>query len=221
MTTRDEAVKLLNTELGSLNEGTSHPDSTAWLFVLYVLKLKDATLLELAPHDIQEKIARVLDEFERDGYRHAYSGKGVFLDLTMETKAFLKIVRGKERAAVVNLGPHCECDFCSKQVWSEGAMVMAVGNIYHEPHEGASFGFCGKCERPYLVYWVEARDEMFRYHCPLSNDEYGRLREAVANGGITSVELSALIRNTEVFFISPWEAKWINGGRVLVEPRPW
>jgi hypothetical protein len=130
-------------------------------------------------------------------------------------------VREQELTAIAALGSPCDCGFCSKHEAGEGSPVEPAAQIFHEPHEAASFGCCSKCETPYLMYWVASRDDAFQYHCPLSPAEYGTLRESATARAIIRKEVLDMIRMKEVFFTSPWESKWVGGWLVLVEPRPW
>ena len=65
----DEAIKALKTELEWLNSGISHPDTTTWLFIHYITRARDPTLLDMAPSDIKERINAILSSFKLEGDR--------------------------------------------------------------------------------------------------------------------------------------------------------
>ena len=114
------------------------------------------------------------------------------------------------------------CKFCTKQLYSfDGSPINGIGGIFEEPHEGAYLGQCKICSRYYLGYWVEYRDEIFDYYCPISNEEFHRLEAKRKSGSYEESELRELIKNNEVFFKSPYEAKWVSGSSVLLQGRPW
>jgi len=80
--TREEAIKELKTQLEWLDEGMNHPDTVAWLFIHYITKQRDATLLEFAPQEIKARIDGVISEFREAGSLVTHNAKGKVVDHT-------------------------------------------------------------------------------------------------------------------------------------------
>jgi len=80
--TRDEAIKELKTQLDWLDEGMNHPDTVAWLFIHYITKQRDATLLDFAPTDIKARVIGVISEFRQTGSLVTHNAKGQVVDHT-------------------------------------------------------------------------------------------------------------------------------------------
>lgn len=80
--THDEAIKELKTQLEWLGEGMNHPDTVAWLFIHYITKQRDATLLNFAPPDIKARVEGVISEFRETGSLVTHNAKGQVVDHT-------------------------------------------------------------------------------------------------------------------------------------------
>jgi len=79
---RDEAIKELKTQLEWLDDGMNHPETVAWLFIHYITKQKDATLIDFAPTEIKARIDAVISEFRQAGSLIGYNAKGQTVDHT-------------------------------------------------------------------------------------------------------------------------------------------
>ncbi|MBC3882161.1 hypothetical protein H8K35_12270 [Undibacterium sp. LX40W] len=112
------------------------------------------------------------------------------------------------------------CHFCAQRTASiEKPSLETTQAIFYEPHEGAYWARCKVCDTEYVVYWLEYRDDMFTYFCPVTFFDRGPLKAPMRASVLTSAEVRSFIVEHEVFVVSPWQSKW-ERGVFLPSPMP-
>jgi hypothetical protein len=95
--TRDEAVRALEAELVWLNDGASHPETTAALFIHCITATRDPTLLDLASEDIKSRIHGIVKGFETQGFYQFFNAKGDLVEDTLRIKILSELLRNRGR----------------------------------------------------------------------------------------------------------------------------
>ena len=92
-----------------------------------------------------------------------------------------------------------------------------VTPLFQGVHEGARISKCRDCAQSYVIYFVEYRDDLLEYSCPISDEECKFILASTDHRKL----VRGIVRSQSLFFRAPWTAGWSNGPRALVEPRPW
>jgi len=111
-----------------------------------------------------------------------------------------------------------KCAFCMREN-NFLSFIKGVG-LFSVPHEMASLGACGHCGEVYVWYSLESRDDNLDYYLQISEIQENTFIKMI-DASILSKEIRAVIRNQDVFFKSAWREEWVNGVKVLLDPRPW